>query len=68
MAWFVKTILYYFLDALLNDQYGTKCVTEGDRRATGVTHFVNPQTTPPYLFFYLKIILFGVIVLYSFLP
>ncbi|TDE64947.1 MAG: hypothetical protein D8M57_10110 [Candidatus Scalindua sp. AMX11] len=50
VAWFVKTIFYYFLDALLNDQYGTKCVTEGARRATGVTHFLNSQTTPPCLF------------------
>ena len=48
--WFVKTILYYFLDALLNEQYETKSVTEGVRRTTGVTLFVNLQTTPHCLY------------------
>ena len=47
-------ILYYFLDALLNEQYETKSVTEGVRRTTGVTLFANPQTTPPCLFFLSK--------------
>ena len=47
VAWFVKTIFYYFLDALLNEQYETKSVTEGARRATGVTLFVRPQTPTP---------------------
>ena len=53
--WFVKTIFYYFLDALLNEHdTNTKSVTEGARRATGVTLFANPQTTPPCLFFLSK--------------
>jgi len=54
VAWFVKTIFYYFLDALLNEQYETKSVTEGARRATGVTLFACPQTPPPCLFFLSK--------------
>jgi hypothetical protein len=39
---------------LLNEQYETKSVTEGARRATGVTLFANLQTTPPCLFFLSK--------------
>jgi hypothetical protein len=52
--WFVKTTLYYFLDALLNEQHETKSVMEGVRRTTGVTLFANPQTTPHCLFFLSK--------------
>lgn len=52
--WFVKTILCYFLDALLNEQYETKSVTEGVRRTTGVTLFVNLQTTPHCLFLFIS--------------
>ena len=52
--WFVKTILYYFLDALLNEQHETKSVTEGVRRTNGVTLFANSQTTPHCLFFLSK--------------
>ena len=35
-------------------QYKTKSVTEGARRAIGVTLFEGSQTTPPFLFFLSK--------------
>ncbi len=43
--WFVKTIFYYLLDGLHNEQHETKSVTEGVRRKTGVTLFANLQAT-----------------------
>ena len=35
--WFVKTIYYYYLDALIHQSTVCRRVTEGARRATGVT-------------------------------
>ena len=64
MAWFVKTIFYYFLDALPNERYEIKSVTPVALRALTL-HFL--QIYKPLLlayFSYLKIILFGAIFLY----